>query len=180
VSEFPSCHFVMDCSRCVSLIDTPNPIHIPCKPYQETQSLLPLNRLPRRRFSLSNFRARRSRPSFNSIPNIPRRLTSIVANHSASIPTRTPTRSARQSSEHATSSLSSFLLIQTSSLSRAHFLREQVLLVACWMACGHRGWRLDGTEVYCCGCLLLSMRSGRVGGVRWREIDLRWWGVQGV
>jgi hypothetical protein len=64
-------------------------------------------------------------------------LASIFSNHSASTTTRASTLTAGQPSKHAASSLALLLLVQTSSLSRAHLLCEQVLLVACRVAGGY-------------------------------------------
>lgn len=102
-----------------------------------TKLLLPLNFLPCCCFHLDCFRACSTGPTFDSIPHIARGLTSIVSNDTTSTTICASTRTARQPSEHAAPTLSLLLLIQTSSLSRTHFLSEQVLLVACWMACRH-------------------------------------------
>ena len=73
--------------------------------------LLALDFLPRRRLGLSNLRARSTRPALDSDPHIPRRLTSILANHSASAPTRASTLTARQPSEHAAPPFRLLLLV---------------------------------------------------------------------
>jgi len=142
--------------------------------------LFPIKLLPRRSLHLHRLRPRRTRPPFNSIPHIPRSLTSILAHHSTTASTPTSVRTTRQPSEHAPSPVFSLLLVQTRSLRGTHLLREQVLLVACWVAGGDGGWRVDGAEVHGCGLLWLSGRCGRVGGVGWCEVDLGWRGVHAV
>ena len=146
--------------------------------------LLPIELLPRRSLGFCYLFPRSTRPSFDSAPNIARRLRSVVSYHAASTssPIRTSASTSRQASKHASSPLRFFLLIQASSLRGAHFLREQVLLVACWVVRRHGGLRIDRAEVDSRGCLLWSStgRRGRVCRLGRCVVDLRRRSIEGA
>lgn len=149
--------------------------------------LVPIKLLPRCSLSFRHLRAGRTRPPFDSAPNIPRRLRSVLSNHAASTTSsaRASTSTSRQTSEHAASPFRLLLLIQTRSLRRSHFLREQVLLVACRVVRRHGGLRVNRAEVVGCGYLgrLGTSRRGGVCGFCGRVVDLwrrRVHGVQGA
>lgn len=137
IDQCPKCFFMSSiaCPICSYLpVNSSYPNH-----YQacSKKSFLAFNLLPRRSFSLSDFRARSACPAFDRIPHVPRRLASIFPNHSASTTTGASTLTTRQPSEHATSSFTLLLLVQTRSLSRAHLLCEEILLIACRVAGGY-------------------------------------------
>jgi hypothetical protein len=145
--------------------------------------LLPVKRLPRRSLGFRDLGARSACPSLDSAPDVSRRLRSVLSDYASSTPSaRTPTSASRQASKHASSPVGLLLLVETRSLRRSHVLREQVLLVACWVVGGHGGLRVDRSEVDGCGCLgwLNTGWRGGICGFRGRVVDLRRRSVHGV